>query len=84
MISRVSSAYCTIGKSSMGYGIGAWRRFWEAAVLIDICRSSTASTNSKGESGSPCRTPLLHLKYFPETPLSRTAVEAEHKIFWIQ
>jgi hypothetical protein len=84
---RVSSAYCTIGKSSIGWAIGAWMMFGEAAWLIRTCNSSAASTKTRGDKGSPCLTPLLQLKNFPETPWRWTVVEAELRILvtqWIQ
>jgi hypothetical protein len=41
-------------------------------------------TNNKGDSGSPCLTPLLHLKNLPGTPFRSTADEPDDKIQWIQ
>jgi hypothetical protein len=60
--------------------MGARSRPWEAAWLTKIWRSSAASTKRKGDRGSPCLTPLLHLKNFPGIPLSRTAVQAEFRM----
>src|ERR1043165_3055725 len=36
------------------------------------CNKSAAKTNSRGDKGSPCLTPLLHLNCFPGIPLRRT------------
>ncbi|KAB8081285.1 hypothetical protein EE612_002351 [Oryza sativa] len=43
------------------------------------CSRSAVRTNNSGESGSPCLTPLLHLKVFPGTPFSITEVETDFK-----
>jgi len=80
----VSSAYCTIGKSSSGCGIGAFRRFCSAALFIRIYSSSAARTKSSGDRGSLCLTPLLHLKDFPGTPLRRIVEDPELRISLIQ
>ena len=84
MISIVSSAYCTIGKSSSGWGIGAISRLEDAALLTSTCSNSAAITKSNGESGFPCRTPLLHLKNFPGTPFRSSADEPEPSMLMIQ
>jgi hypothetical protein len=47
--------------------------------LTNMCKSSAASTNMRGESGSPCRTLVLHLKNFQGTPFRRTVVDVRVK-----
>lgn len=79
----VSSAFWIIGKplpsdSLMGLDYNPIPK----ALLTILWRNSAPSTNSKGERGSPSLTPLLQLKLFPGTPLSRTAVLAEENIIW--
>lgn len=74
--SKVSLAYCSIGKSIPGIGRGACRRPKWNALLIICCKSSAAITNNKGERGSPCLTPLLHLNSFLETPFKSTEEDA--------
>lgn len=54
------------------------------AWLIMDCKTSAAKTKRRGDKGSPCLTPLLHLKGIPGTPFKRTAEEPEHKIALIQ
>ena len=36
-----------------------------------ICNNSVVVTNRRGDKGSPCLTPLLHLIFFPGTPFKR-------------
>jgi hypothetical protein len=59
----------------MGYlvlmGIGAERTPSSKALLTRLCNKSAPSTNRSGDKGSPCQTPLLHLKGFPGTPFSK-------------
>ena len=43
-------------------------------------RSSTTRTKSKGDRGSPCLTPLLHLNYLPGVPFKRIEEKPEVKI----
>jgi hypothetical protein len=76
----VSSAYWTIGKSEVGWGIGIVSKFIDAALLINTCKSSAANTNKRGDSGSPYRTPLLHLKNFPGVPFKRIADDPDERI----
>jgi hypothetical protein len=38
----------------------------------------------RGDKGSPCRTPLLHLNCLPETPLSSTDEDPEERMALIQ
>jgi hypothetical protein len=60
MIMRVSSAYWIIGKSEVKVkGIGNFSESMSLALLMSVCKKSAARTKSKGESGSPCLTPLL-------------------------
>jgi len=74
-----------MGKSSQGCGIGACSKLREAALLTKIWSNSAAITNKSGDKGSPCLTPLLHLKDFPGTPLSNTADQVpEFRMFFIQ
>jgi hypothetical protein len=80
----VSSAYCITGKPfSSSSLIGLVNRPKEQALLTILCSNSAPRTKSNGESGSPCLTPLLHLKEFPGTPLSSTEECAEEKIICI-
>ena len=73
-----------MGKSVEGCGRGSCRcPCWQAS-LITYCRSSAASTKSKGDKGSPCLTPLLQWNCFPGTPLSRMEEKPEEKITLIQ
>jgi hypothetical protein len=63
MTKRVSSAYCTMGKSEDALlGMGSLRRPWSLALLITVCKRSAARTKRSGERGSPCLTPLLQWK----------------------
>src|SRR3954470_8103730 len=43
------------------------------------CNRSAARTNNRGERGSPCLTPLLHLNCFLGTPLRRTEEDPEDR-----
>ena len=82
---RVSSAYYTIGKSPPKVSLrGCLRMPICQALLTTDCRRSAAKTNNRGESGSPCLTPLLHSNPFPRIPFSRTEEEPELKMFCIQ
>jgi hypothetical protein len=49
-----------------------------------LWRRSAAITKSRGDSGSPCLTPLLQWKSFPGKPLSRIEDVPELKIWEIQ
>ena len=53
------------------------------ASFTTYWRSSAAKTNSKGDSGFPCLTPLLHLKCFPGTPFKSIDEKPEEKILVI-
>lgn len=73
MIMRVSLAYCIIGKfvpDPVGSGKLRWPK--SLALLIKFCSRSATRTNNKGESGSPCLTPLLQWNIFHGTPFKRT------------
>jgi len=60
IIKRVSSAYCTIGKSRLDRrSIGLLINPLFIAEFTKVYRKSAASTKSRGERGSPCLTPLL-------------------------
>ena len=65
----VSSAYWTMGKSIPSIGSGAWSNPSLKALFTIHWRRSAASTKRRGDKGSPCLTPLLHLNCFPGTPL---------------
>lgn len=80
IIRRVSSAYCTMGKSEVGCGMGSFSIPWSFKPLIIYCKISAAKTNNRGESGSPCLTPLLKGKLFPGTPFRRTAALPEERM----
>jgi hypothetical protein len=69
-----------MGKSSVGYGIDSLSRFMAKALLTIIYKSSVASTNKRGDRGSPYRTPHLHLKNLPGTPLSSTTDEPDERM----
>jgi hypothetical protein len=45
------------------------------ALLIIVCSRSDAKTNSRGERGLPCLTPLMLVNIFPGMPFSRTEEE---------
>ena len=65
----VSSAYWIIGKSYEGWLIGnLWKPCWRA-LLTMYWSNSAARTKRRGESGSSCLIPLLHLNCLPRTPL---------------
>jgi hypothetical protein len=64
--------------------MGGWSKFKEATWLTSTYSSSAANTKSRGERGSSCLTPLLHLKRFPGTPFSRTVVDLEFRILSIE
>jgi len=53
------------------------------ASLITNWRSSAARTKSKGDRGSPCLTPLLHLNYLPGVPFRRIKEKPDVKIMEI-
>lgn len=73
IINHVSSAYWTIGKNSLkSLDKGWFKTPASQALLITVYKRSAAKTNNKGDSGSPCLTPLLHEKDFPGTPFKRT------------
>ena len=81
----VSSAYCMIGNLLLGSAsIGSEKIPWVWALLTMHWRRSAARTKSKGESGSPCLTPLLHWNCVPGMPFNRTEVVALSKNFLTQ
>jgi hypothetical protein len=81
IIIKVSLAYYIIGKSvEQTKGIGRFKRCWSLALLRSVCNKSAASTNKRGERGSPCLTPLLQWKVFPGTPFRRMVEIPELKI----
>jgi hypothetical protein len=47
-------------------------KFMVYALFIIDCKRSAAKTKSKGDRGSPCLTPLLHLMGLPSTPFKST------------
>ena len=55
----------------------------QALFMMDWSKSA-ARTNRRGERGSPCLTPLLHLKFFHGIPFRRTAELAVLRRFCIQ
>ena len=79
---RVSSAYCTIGKSPPKLSLRGCLRMpiYQALLTTDYRRSAT-KTNNRGESGSPYLTPLLHSNPFPRIPFSRTEEVPDPKMF---
>ena len=78
---RVSSAYWIIGKSlSAERGIGSPNIPCSFAALRRDWRVSTDRTKSRGESESPCLTPLRQWKNFPGTPFNKTAKVPEPKM----
>lgn len=60
----VSSANCEILHSVWPI----WAPFWFSLFLTIIANSSTASTNSSGDTQQPCLTPFLGQKYFEVYP----------------
>jgi hypothetical protein len=80
MTRRVSSAYCTTGKSALGYGIGSLKIPLSFRPFMTYWRISAANTNKSGDRGSPCLTPLLQVKFFPGTPFNKTEADPEDKI----
>jgi hypothetical protein len=69
----VSSAYCRIGKFPLKSSHRGCLRtpFCQALLIID-CNKSIASTNRRGERGSPYIIPLLQLNDFLGTPFRIT------------
>ena len=48
-------------------------------------KSKTAtSTNDRGDKGSPCITPRLHMKWLPGTPFKSIDEESEESSLWTQ
>jgi hypothetical protein len=47
------------------------------------CNRSAATAKRRGDRGSPCLTPLLHLKSLPATPLSNTEDVADERMSFI-
>jgi hypothetical protein len=84
MTSKMSSAYCTIGKSAFAWGMGGQRRPCDTALFTRIWSSSTARTKINGERGSPWRTPLRHLNFLPGTPFKITVEVPVDRILLIQ
>ena len=83
-MSNVSSAYCIIGKSPPKLSeIGCFSTPISQALLTILCKRSAARTRSSGERGSPCLTPLLHLKVFPGIPLRSTDDVPDPRMFSI-
>jgi hypothetical protein len=73
MMIRVSSSYCTNGKSlEHCKGRGRLRKPMPLALLRMDCKRSAARTKRRGERGSPCLTPLLQWIVFLGTPFRRT------------
>lgn len=77
-IINVSSAYYIIGKSPPKLLPKGWCSIpvLAASLMIDW-RRSAAITNNRGDKGSSCLTPLLHLNGLPGTPFSTTEEEPE-------
>ena len=85
MMIIVSSTYWMTGKSIwFCLGKGKWSRPCLKASLMVACKRSAARTKMRGESGSPCLTPNLHLKLLPGTRFSSKANVLELKIWEIQ
>lgn len=83
--SRVSSAYWTMGKSPWKESlIGCFKTPFCQALLTTVWSRSAASTNRRGESGSPCLTPLLQIKVLPGIPLRRTEEVPDSRRLLIQ
>jgi len=53
-------------------------------LVIDLLRTSSAMQNRRGDKGSPCLTPLLHLKYPICDPLMEMDIYADSRITCIQ
>jgi hypothetical protein len=62
-----------------------WQRFPLSTASFRIsCNNSTASTNRRGDKGSPYLTPLLHRNVLPGTPFSSMDNWAELRISFVQ
>jgi hypothetical protein len=84
-ISKVSSAYCTMGKSPTNEPLNGCLITPKSQALLTIdCNRSAAKTNKSGERGSPCLTPLLQLKGLPGFPLRRIEDVPDFNRLWIQ
>lgn len=82
-ISRVSSAYCSVGGGE--WESSGWSNYseWKACCII-CCRTSATRMKRYGERGSPWRTPLLYLNDSPVDPLIKTCACPVSKICLIQ
>jgi hypothetical protein len=81
MIRRVSSAYCTIGKSKeYPTLIGSLMSPLSFALLMMHYIRSAARTNSNRDSGSPGMMPLLQWKTFSGVSFSKTEEVSVDKI----
>lgn len=61
----MSSAYCIIGNSLLGWGIGIDNRPMLEALLTIACSKSAARTKRRGEKGVTLSHTSLTLEFFP-------------------